>query len=102
MTAHSTETPERQASPYATVSKKDLILRDTLAADRTILANERTLLAYVRTGLAVLAAGITAIHFADARWLRLAGWIALPFGPGLLLWGTWRFLSVQRDLKRLR
>ncbi|MGN0027609.1 MAG: DUF202 domain-containing protein, partial [Clostridium sp.] len=35
--------------------KEEMILRDFLAADRTLLANERTLLAYIRTGISLLA-----------------------------------------------
>ena len=41
--------------------KEEMILRDFLAADRTLLANERTLLAYIRTGISLLAIAISLI-----------------------------------------
>lgn len=42
--------------------KDKMILRDFLAADRTLLANERTLLAYIRTGISLIAVGIYLIR----------------------------------------
>lgn len=48
--------------PYETI-KGQLILRDHLAADRTILANERTFLAYIRTALTLFIAGLSFVHF---------------------------------------
>jgi len=49
-------------TPYQDI-KGQLILRDHLAADRTILANERTFLAYIRTALTLFVAGLSFIHF---------------------------------------
>lgn len=54
------------------------ILRDYLAADRTILANERTLLAYIRTALALLVVGVSFIKFFDSPLIEFAGWIFIP------------------------
>ena len=45
--------------------KEEMILRDFLAADRTLLANERTLLAYIRTGISLLAIAISLIKLFD-------------------------------------
>ena len=49
-------------TPYQNI-KGQLILRDHLAADRTILANERTFLAYIRTALTLFVAGLSFVHF---------------------------------------
>lgn len=36
-----------EEEPYSRFDQEELIIRDYLAADRTVLANERTFLAYV-------------------------------------------------------
>ena len=51
-------------TPYRGLEDQ-LILRDHLAADRTILANERTYLAYIRTALTLFVAGLSFVHFKD-------------------------------------
>ncbi len=51
-----------QKKPYEGI-RGQLILRDHLAADRTILANERTFLAYIRTALTLFVAGLSFVHF---------------------------------------
>jgi len=51
-------------TPYTGVEDQ-LILRDHLAADRTILANERTFLAYIRTALTLFVAGLSFVHFQE-------------------------------------
>ncbi len=53
-----------EATPYKDLENQ-LILRDHLAADRTILANERTFLAYIRTALTLFVAGLSFVHFKD-------------------------------------
>ena len=53
-----------EPTPYKNVEDQ-LILRDHLAADRTILANERTFLAYIRTALTLFVAGLSFVHFKD-------------------------------------
>ena len=54
----------QKATPYTELGDQ-LILRDHLAADRTILANERTFLAYIRTALTLFVAGLSFVHFKD-------------------------------------
>jgi len=51
-----------KSTPYGGLEDQ-LILRDHLAADRTILANERTFLAYIRTALTLFVAGLSFVHF---------------------------------------
>lgn len=51
-----------KSTPYQGFEDQ-LILRDHLAADRTVLANERTFLAYIRTALTLFVAGLSFVHF---------------------------------------
>jgi len=64
--------------PYGRLSKDELILRDRLAAQRTVLANERTLLAYTRTALTFLIGGATFLQFFGHVAAQVLGWIFLP------------------------
>lgn len=89
-------------APYAEVPEDDLTLRDQLALDRTTLANERTLLAYVRTALALLAGGVALLQLVDAAWATTMGMVALPLSAVVFAYGTWRFVRVQRGLRRVR
>ncbi|MEE8503247.1 MAG: DUF202 domain-containing protein [candidate division NC10 bacterium] len=79
--------------------KEKLILRDYLAADRTVLANERTFLAYVRTALTLFAAGATSIHFFQSLVIQIAGWILMPLGVITLIIGLTRYKKMQRQIR---
>lgn len=54
-------------------TKKELILRDVLAMERTVLANERTLLAYVRTAVGLFASGIGVVELVEGAWAIYVG-----------------------------
>ncbi|MDX1650394.1 MAG: DUF202 domain-containing protein [Myxococcota bacterium] len=92
----------REISPYRDVRPASLILRDHLAADRTVLANERTFLAYLRTAFAFAVGGATLVHFVDRGWAAAAGGAMIPLGGVLLAWGVHRFLTERRRLAPLR
>ena len=83
-----------QGAPYQEFGPDQLILRDYLAAARTMLANERTLLAYVRTALSVVLAGAVMIRFGETGALQWAGWALIPVSGLMLLIGVWRFRQV--------
>lgn len=85
---------------YGAFDPEELVLRDHLAADRTILANERTLLAYVRTTLALLAVGASFIQFFDS--LAVTGWGLILLGAGLLSMGVARFLRMRARINRVQ
>jgi len=87
---------------YRDVPPETLILRDHLAADRTVLANERTFLAYLRTAFAFVVGGASLAHFIDRDWALAAGWAMIPVGAVLLAWGVHRFLHERRRLAPLR
>lgn len=82
--------------------REELILRDRLAIYRTVLANERTLLAYVRTAMAAIILGMSFIEFLEGPFIRAAGGFGVAAGAALLLFGLWRFLSIQRRIKVTR
>ena len=87
--------------PYFKVPKEKMILRDYLAADRTILANERTFLAYIRTGLTLFVAGVTFIHFFDPVLIIIMGWTFIPLGVIMLAVGAMRYRKMQSVLREM-
>ncbi len=83
-------------SPYAKIIKEELILRDHLAADRTILANERTLLAYARTALTMFIVGVSLIKFFNSDFSRLLGLSFIFFCISVLIVGFIRYIEIRR------
>lgn len=69
---------------YSDFQQDEMILRDFLAADRTMLANERTFLSYTRTALAFVIAGASLIHFLD-------GVLSDAGGLGMIVLGVLAF-----------
>lgn len=87
--------------PYNEMPKKKLILRDWLAADRTVLANERTFLAYIRTALAFIVVGASLFQFFDNEFLRIIGILMLPAGTIILIVGLYKYFQFRTELKHL-
>lgn len=81
--------------PYSRFAKEDLILRDYLAADRTVLANESTFLAYIRTALTFFIAGVTFIRFFDSLLIEVVGWLFIPLGIAIFALGLWRYKRMK-------
>ena len=80
--------------------KKDLILRDYLAIDRTKLANSRTLLAYLRTAMVMALSGITLIELlAEFKILHYLGYALIPMSFIVLALGLFQYFVVQRKVK---
>ncbi|MCR9064969.1 MAG: DUF202 domain-containing protein [Cytophagales bacterium] len=80
--------------------KKELILRDWLAIERTKLANERTFLAYFRTAFVFLATGLSFLkidYFKEFQWL---GWTLLGIFPVILIFGIFRLLQVRKGISK--
>jgi len=88
-------------SPYSEVCEEEMILRDHLAAERTVLANERTALAYLRTMLTFLIGGVTFIQFFDSFVVEVLGWIFLPIAVIVGLFGVVKYVKVKRDLAQI-
>ena len=87
--------------PYAQFADSDLILRDYLAADRTVLANERTFLAYLRTALGMFVAGVSFIQFFSTIAIHLLGWVFCVVGIALVSFGAARYQKVKGSLQHL-
>ena len=86
---------------YSKFSKKDLILRDHLAIDRTILANESTFLAYLRTGLALVAGGAAILKFFEFESsIYIAIFLGL-LGILTLILGYIRFTTMKNSIKNI-
>jgi len=81
--------------PYAEYDRRELILRDHLALDRTSLANERTLMAFVRTGLNFVLLGLAGAHFGGQGALGVVG---MAIGVLVLIFGAWRFIAMRRKI----
>ncbi|MDQ7827033.1 MAG: DUF202 domain-containing protein [Candidatus Eremiobacteraeota bacterium] len=79
--------------------KKDLVVREQLAYERTVLANERTLLAYLRTALAFFAAGVTFLHFFPGAVMGMIGWGFVGAGLGLFITAPLRYRAVGKIMK---
>jgi len=91
----------RSDRPYADLGKERLILRDRLAADRTILANERTLLAYLRTALTMTAAGVSFIQFFSSVAVHLLGFALLIAAATTVGVGIARHRQTKRRLQHV-
>ncbi len=89
-------------TPYARFERKELILRDELAIDRTVLANERTMLAYVRTALTLFIAGVTFIEFIESSMWRSFGYFFIPVGVLVGIFGAWRCRRMGRAIQSVR
>ena len=89
--------------PVYAVDPKEMIFRDHLAADRTALANERTYLSYIRTAIAFVAAGFGLIKlFTTEIAIIVIGWILIPFGVAILIFGTYRFFKFRKITRDIR
>ena len=90
-----------EPDPYSKFDQEQLILRDHLAADRTVLANERTFLAYVRTALTLAVAGATLVRFFGTDATAVAGWAMIPLGVGTFVYGVVAFRRMRRRIALL-
>ncbi|HUW63024.1 MAG TPA: DUF202 domain-containing protein [Candidatus Bathyarchaeia archaeon] len=87
--------------PYSDNIRKEMILRDHLAAARTVLANERTILAYLRTALATVAVGAGLIQLAPTPAAQIVGWALIPIGATCLVIGVIRYFQFRRYISKL-
>lgn len=83
---------------YYYYNKESMILRDHLAADRTVLANERTFLAYIRTALSILVAGASFIKFFEIPLINYIGYFFIPLGGYIGYIGIKRYLLIRERL----
>lgn len=82
-------------------SQDEMMLRDFLAADRTLLANERTLLAYIRTSIGLLAIAISLIKLFDDTFTYIVGIIFIVLSVVPLFIGIVRYRKINRKLEKV-
>ena len=92
-----------ESRPY-TGLEDQLILRDHLAADRTILANERTFLAYIRTALTLFVAGLSFVHLKifDSHIVEAIGVIFILLGIVTFFLGLVRYKRMQGLIRKIK
>lgn len=91
-------------TPYKGLEDQ-LILRDHLAADRTILANERTFLAYIRTALTLFVAGLSFVHlkeFFTSYIVEVIGVIFILLGIATFFVGLFRYKRMQALIRKIK
>lgn len=81
--------------------KLPMILRDTLAVDRTRLANQRTLLSFFRTGLSLVVTALAIFEFKrDDVWYIRAAWALIGIGLIVTILGFISFFAVKKNIVR--
>jgi putative membrane protein len=90
-----------QQSSESSISPSDLLAmeRTKLANERTKLANVRTLLAYIRTSLTFFAAAATLIQFFKNKEFVISGYVFIPLGVLILLFGLYSYFKSNRAIK---
>ena len=91
-------------TPYKGLEDQ-LILRDHLAADRTILANERTFLAYIRTALTLFVAGLSFVHlkqFFTSYIVEVIGIVFILLGIATFFVGLFRYKRMQALIRKIK
>lgn len=78
-----------------------MILRDFLAADRTLLANERTLLAYIRTGIGMLAIAISLIKLFDTNFTYILGIVFILLSIIPIVFGIYRYKRINKKIENV-
>ena len=79
---------------------KDLILRESLAVERTDMAIDRTLLAFIRTSLYFAIAGMTVnslLKLSYGWWIEIVFWIIAAL---ILVIGLRNFVRQKKKLKK--
>ena len=95
---------QEKPTPYRGMEDQ-LILRDHLAADRTILANERTFLAYIRTALTLFVAGLSFVHLKEifsSHIVEVIGIIFIMLGIATFFVGLVRYKRMQALIRKIK
>ena len=88
--------------PYSKFTEEKMILRDYLAADRTVMANERTFLAYIRTALSIFAVGASFLQFFNSRVIQIVGWIFIPVGIIIFIIGLIKYWHMKNLIDKIK
>ncbi len=89
----------RHKAPKKKVEKLPMILRDTLAVDRTRLANQRTLLSFFRTGLSLIVTALAIFEFKqDDEAYLFSAWALIALGIFVIIIGFISFFVTKRHI----
>lgn len=81
--------------------KSKLILRDTLAIDRTKLANQRTLLSYSRTGFSFIVTALAIFEFSKGSlWSQISAWSLIAIGVVVIIIGFITYIRMRRQIDK--
>ena len=88
-------------SPFKSRQIDEEFIREHLALERTKLANERTLLSYTQAALYFLLGGLALFQLKENVELRYIGYLALVFSVLFFIIGIWRYIALERKMKKL-
>lgn len=92
--------PQRPSPPEDNQTRKALILRDSLAIDRTKLANQRTVLSFFRTGLSLIVTSLAIFQFSKSEAAFLAARGMIVMGSIIIIVGFFNYVKVNRNINR--
>jgi len=88
--------------PKRRKKKKNPLLRDTLAIERTELSNERTFYACIRTGLTLFVVGITMLKLLEDPFFKQIAWLFIAASFVFIFIGFFHYLSNEKAIKRVK
>ncbi len=80
--------------------KKDLILREKLALQRTVLANQSTFLAFLRSAMYFLIAGFSIVRLSDSKMAFVFEYILFVISGALFITGIVNYFVNQRKIRQ--
>lgn len=81
-------------------NKKEIILRDYLALERTRLANDRTLFSYIRTALYLVLAGLAFMQMDDFNAIKWSAPIFFLLSLVILIIGVVKYFIMKKKIKK--
>ncbi|HZJ37354.1 MAG TPA: DUF202 domain-containing protein [Gillisia sp.] len=91
----------KMKNPFKSMPIDEELIREHLALERTKLANERTLLSYTRSALYFLLGGLALFQLEEYVELKYIGYLALVFSVLFFIIGIWRYIALNRKMKKL-
>ena len=88
-------------NPFKSRQIDEAFIREHLALERTKLANERTLLSYTQAALYFLLGGLALIQLKEYEEMHYIGYLALFFSVLFFNIGIWRYIALDRKMKKL-
>lgn len=86
---------------YENQAKKELILRDELAIERTKLAEERTYLAYIRTGMSMILGGFFFLGYFPEGPFHYVGYATVAVSAFFIVYGFYNHKKSMDMIERI-